>query len=192
MSPITIGVLAVSLSIDALVASIGKGAAKGARQHPGRGPGLGRVLRTGLIFGVVATLAPLLGWAIGASATAHLARIDHWIAFALLLAVGAHMIFQALSPEEDRPLRASGPWTTLLTALGTSVDAVAVGISLAFLDEKILAIAAAIGAATMVMASAGLVAGRLIGQRFGTIAEVSGGAVLIVMGVGIVFRHMFG
>ena len=183
MSPISIGVLAVSMSIDAFVAALGRGAS-------GPRPSFGQVLRTGAIFGAVEMLAPLIGWAAGLAASRHLAAVDHWIAFALLGAVGAHMIFQALSRDAGAPRRAAGLWATVVTALATSLDAMAVGVSLAFLEVNIIVIAAAIGAATLVMSSTGLLAGRLLGARFGRGAEILGGLALFALGALIVTEHL--
>ncbi|MFC3181906.1 manganese efflux pump MntP [Cypionkella sinensis] len=182
MSPISIGVLAVSMSVDAFIASLGKGAAT-------TRPSFRTALKTGAIFGVVEMITPLIGWAAGVAASQYVQAVDHWIAFALLAAVGAHMLLQALTrkPEE---LRASSLWTTVVTAVGTSLDAMAVGVSLAFLDVNIMVIAVAIGAATMVMSSTGILAGRYLGQRFGRVAEALGGVALFGLGALILFEHL--
>lgn len=182
MSPITIGALAVSMSIDAFLASVGKGTA-------GAPPRLATTLRTGAIFGLVEALTPLLGWAAGVAASRYVAQVDHWIAFALLAGVGVHMILQAWTRpgEEARP--ASG-WATLITAIGTSVDAMAVGVSLAFVPVNILVVALAIGATTTLMSATGLLLGRYIGARFGRIAETLGGLALCTMGALILHQHL--
>ena len=182
MSPLSIGVLAVSMSIDAFVAAVGRGTAAPR-------PTLATTLRTGLIFGSVEALTPLIGWAAGMAASSHVAAVDHWIAFVLLAGVGVHMALQAWTRAEDRP-RATTLWSTALTALGTSIDAMAVGVSLAMLQVDILLIALAIGATTMVMSSAGLMLGRFIGARFGRIAETLGGAALCGIGTLILWQHL--
>lgn len=184
MSPITIGVLAVSMSVDAFIAALGKGAA-------GAPPRLLEILRTGAIFGAVEMITPLIGWALGMAASQYIEAVDHWIAFVLLAGVGLHMILQATRPANDGT--PPGPVTlrmTLATAIGTSIDAMAVGVSLAFLEADILVIALAIGFATMVMSSTGLLAGRLLGRRFGRIAELLGGLALIGLGGMILFEHL--
>ncbi|WP_010137286.1 manganese efflux pump MntP [Oceanicola sp. S124] len=182
MSPIAIGALAVSMSIDAFLASVGKGTAAAP-------PRLATTLRTGAIFGLVEAITPLLGWAAGVAASRYVARVDHWIAFALLAGVGLHMILQARSRETGTP-RPSTLWATLITAVGTSIDAMAVGVSLAFLPVNILVVAMVIGATTMVMSTAGLLLGRYIGARFGRIAETLGGAALCIMGALILYQHL--
>lgn len=183
MTPVSIGVLAVSMSIDAFIATLGKGAA-------GPRPTLGRALRTGMIFGVVEALTPLLGWAMGMAASQYVEAVDHWIAFTLLAGVGIHMALQAASRRPEEPTGPVSFWTLLVTAFGTSIDAMAVGVSLAFLDVNILVIALAIGVSTMLVSSTGLLAGRFLGQRFGRMAEVFGGVALIGLGSMILYQHL--
>jgi len=183
MLPISIGVLAVSLSVDAFIASLGKGATAPR-------PSLGTVLRTGAIFGVIEALTPLVGWAAGMAASQAIVAIDHWIAFALLGAVGLHMILQAWRAGDAAPGRPATLAATVITALGTSIDAMAVGVSLAFLQVNILVIALAIGVATMVMSSTGVLAGRWLGRRFGRWAETLGGIALFGLGAMILVEHL--
>ena len=183
MTPITIGILAVSMSVDAFVACLGKGAAQ-------RPVGLGPALRTGAIFGAVEAITPLIGWGAGVAANRYVEAVDHWIAFALLSAVGLHMLFQALSRDSEAAPAPSSLWRTLLTAVGTSIDAMAVGVSLAFLQVNILVIAIIIGLTTMTLSTSGLLAGRLLGRRFGRIAEMLGGVALIGLGGSILLRHL--
>lgn len=184
MSPISIGVIAISMSVDAFIASLGRGA-----QH-GR-PNFGLALRTGLLFGVVEALTPLIGWAMGVVAAQYIQQIDHWVAFALLVGVGGRMVLQAMRAPEDAP-PAPGGWALLATAVGTSIDAMAVGVSLAFLEVNILLIALAIGLATTVMSAAGILAGRLVGLRFGRWAEGLGGVALAGLGLMILVDHLTG
>lgn len=183
MSPFSIGVLAVSMSVDAFIASLGKGAAV-------RRPSFGRALKTGAIFGVVEAITPLLGWAMGMAASQYVEAVDHWIAFALLAGVGLHMAWQALRPKTEEATGPDSNWTTVATAVGTSIDAMAVGVSLAFLDVNIFVIALAIGFTTMVMSSTGILAGRFLGRRFGQTIEVIGGLALIGLGSLILFEHL--
>ncbi|WP_273687612.1 manganese efflux pump MntP family protein [Ketogulonicigenium vulgare] len=183
MTPVAVGVLAVSMSVDAFVASVGKGA--GAQRVK-----FGTALRTGLIFGVVEMITPLIGWALGIAASQYIDAVDHWVAFALLAAVGAHMMWQALQHQPDAPRGDTTLWATVLTAIGTSIDAMAIGVSLAFLEVNILLIALAIGTATMLMSTGGMLAGRLLGQRFGRVAEALGGIALIGLGSLILFEHL--
>ena len=182
MSPISIGVIAVSMSVDAFIASLGRGA-----QH--RRPGFGLALRTGLLFGVIEALTPLIGWAMGVVASQYVQQVDHWIAFGLLAAVGGRMLMQALRAQEESAPPPGG-WALIATAVGTSIDAMAVGVSLACLEVNIVIIALAIGLATTVMSAAGILAGRLVGLRFGRWAEGLGGVALAGLGLMILVDHL--
>jgi manganese efflux pump family protein len=112
-------------------------------------------MRTGFVFGLVETITPLVGWVAGVAASRYVAAVDHWIAFLLLAFVGGRMIFHVFWRSPEKPaLEHNGSLLMLLaTALGTSIDAMAVGVSLAFRDANILVIALAIGAATFVMST---------------------------------------
>lgn len=184
MSPLAIAVIAFGMSIDALIVSVGRGAA--------RTPQFGEAVRTGAVFGLVEASTPLLGWLAGMAAARYVAAVDHWIAFALLAAVGGHMVFQALqnAEAEAEDCRKSSLLGLIVTAIGTSIDAMAVGVSLALLDVQIVAIAAAIGATTFVMSTGGLLFGSLLGRRFGRWAAGAGGLALIALGVGILAEHL--
>lgn len=183
MSPISIGVLAVSMSLDAFIASLGKGAAS-------RRPSLGYAVRTGMIFGAIEMLTPLLGWALGMAASRYVAAVDHWIAFVLLAGVGLRMTVQAIGRRAEEAAAPASLGATVVTAIGTSIDAMAVGVSLAFLRVNIVVIAIAIGLATMLMSSTGILAGRFLGVRFGRAAEALGGVALISLGGLILFEHL--
>jgi manganese efflux pump family protein len=185
MSPISITVLAIGMSIDALLASIGRGASL-------RRPRLREAMRTGFVFGLVETITPLVGWVAGVAASRYVAAVDHWIAFGLLAFVGGRMILHGFWRSPEKPaLEHNGSLLVLLaTALGTSIDAMAVGVSLAFLDVNILVIALAIGAATFIMSTGGMLAGRLIGMRFGRWAEIIGGVALFGLGLSILVDHL--
>ncbi|MGB0660012.1 MAG: manganese efflux pump MntP family protein [Mangrovicoccus sp.] len=182
MSPLSIGVIAVSLSLDAFIVALGKGAAA-------REPSLSFSLRTGLIFGITEALSPLIGWAAGLAASQYIAAVDHWIAFALLSGVGLRMIILAWEGNTEA-VRKMSFWALLIAAIGTSVDAMAVGVSLAFLNVNILVTALVIGATTMIMSSTGMFLGRLVGARFGRYAEALGGLALLILGSSILWEHL--
>ncbi len=185
MSPISIGILAVSMSVDAFIAALGRGAQS-------RRPDFGHAIRTGAIFGAVEAITPLIGWAMGVAASRYVQEVDHWIAFGLLGAVGVHMMLQAVKPQDEEQVRGSSVWAVVATAIGTSIDAMAVGVSLAFLQVNIVVIALAIGLATTVMSSTGLLAGRYLGRRFGRVIEMVGGIALVALGTGILYEHLSG
>ncbi len=185
MSPVSIAVLAIGMSVDALIAALGRGAS------PVR-PTLSQAFRTGLVFGVVEMLTPLIGWALGVAASQYIQAVDHWVAFVLLAAVGGRMTIHALSRQDTTQEDISNPsaFGLLATAVGTSLDAMAVGVSLAFLNVNIVVIAVAIGLATMVMSTGGVLAGRYLGARFGKYAEIVGGIALVGLGTKILFEHL--
>lgn len=185
MSPFSIFILAVSMSMDAFAVSVGRGAAIGR-------PRFRETIRTGVVFGVIEAITPVIGWSAGVAAAQFVTAVDHWIAFGLLAAVGTHMLVAALRPKaEAADSRAKASFTVLLaTAIGTSLDAMAVGVSLAFLEVNIVVIAVAIGLATFVMASGGMLLGRLIGERFGRVAEAVAGVALVALGASILYEHL--
>lgn len=188
MSPATIAMLSLSMSADAFAASLAKGAALDR-------PRLAEVLRTGLVFGIVEAVTPVLGWIAGFAASAYIAAVDHWIAFGLLAAIGGRMVMEAMRPAERRAEvgrpRRHGLGVLVATAIGTSLDAMAVGVSLAVLDINITVVAGAIGLATFAMATAGMLVGRYVGGRVGRWAEGLGGVCLVLIGSGILVEHLF-
>lgn len=183
MAPMTIGLLALSMSVDAFAASIGRGAAS-ARQ------GLIAIVATGALFGLIEAMTPLIGWTMGMVASRYVQAFDHWIAFSLLALVGTRMVINAFGPQKAEAATANTRLALVATAIGTSLDAMAVGASLALLDVNILIIAAAIGAATMAMTMIGLCIGGLLGRRFGRSIEILGGLVLVGIGSTILFEHL--
>ncbi|GAB7527662.1 manganese efflux pump MntP [Pseudomonas sp. 3A(2025)] len=185
MNPISLVFLALAMSTDAFAAAIGKGSAL----HK---PRLSEALRTGLIFGVIEGITPLVGWAIGQAATAWVADWDHWIAFTLLIVLGLHMIYNGVK-EDDEEEEKTGKhsfFVLAVTAFATSIDALAVGVGLAFVDVNILVAAAAIGLATMIMVTIGVMLGRVLGTMVGKRAEIIGGVVLMIVGATILFEHL--
>ncbi len=173
------------MSTDAFAAAVGKGASL----HKPRFPD---ALRTGLIFGVIEAITPVVGWFIGQAAAGYVQEWDHWIAFTLLLLLGGHMIYAGLRPEadeeEEKP-KSHSFWLLAATAFATSIDALAVGVGLAFVDVNIWVAALAIGLATMTMVTIGVMLGRLIGTAIGHKAEILGGLVLIGVGAAILYEH---
>jgi len=191
MSPVAILLLSASMSVDAFAVAVGRGATI-AR------PRLAEAFRTALVFGIVETITPFAGWLAGLVANDWVASYDHWIAFGLLAGVGLHMIHGALRADgSDAPRQNAGASLLVLlaTAFGTSLDALAVGLSLALIDldlAGILAVSAGVGITTFCFALAGMYLGGIIGQRFGRIAEVAAGLVLCAIGGTILFEHLAG
>ncbi|MHC8320929.1 manganese efflux pump MntP [Pseudomonas sp. GB2N2] len=184
MNPIPLIFLALAMSTDAFAAAIGKGASL----HK---PRFVEALRTGLIFGVIEAITPLIGWGIGQVATQYVERWDHWIAFTLLLVLGLHMIHNGIKheAEEEKPDQHSF-FILAVTAFATSIDALAVGVGLAFVNVNILVAAAAIGLATTVMVTVGVMLGRVLGTAVGKRAEIIGGVVLMLVGSTILYEHL--
>lgn len=180
--------LAFGMSMDAFAASIGKGATL----HK---PKFSEALRTGLIFGAIETLTPLVGWGLGMLASQFVLEWNHWIAFVLLVFLGGRMViegFRGNSDEDDEPQHRHGFWLLVTTAIATSLDAMAVGVGLAFLQVNIIATALAIGCATLIMSTLGMMVGRFIGPLLGKRAEILGGIVLIGIGAQILWAHFAG
>ena len=189
MTPLAIAVLSLSMSADAFAAAIGRGA-----KHR---PTLPQALRSGLVFGVIEAITPLIGFALGVAAAAFVEAVDHWIAFGLLGAVGGKMIWEALKPEDEaeeeaetRKAVSRGLVALVATAVGTSIDAGAVGVGLALLGENIWLIAACIGFTTFSLATLGLLIGKAAGTQLGKIVELIGGVALIALGLKILLEHL--
>ncbi|WP_242111979.1 manganese efflux pump MntP family protein [Luteimonas aquatica] len=187
MNPISILLLGLAMSTDAFAAALAKGAAM-------TRPRIADALRTGLIFGVVEAITPFVGWLLGSAASRLIEQWDHWIAFGLLAVLGLHMIYKATlgqdaegAPADQAPAKLL---TLALAGLATSIDAMAVGVGLAFVEVNILAVSAVIGLCTFVMVSIGVMAGRALGTLIGRRAEIVGGAILIAIGVAILYEHL--
>ena len=180
--------LAFGMSMDAFAASIGKGATL----HK---PKFSEAVRTGLIFGAIETLTPLVGWGLGMLASQFVLEWNHWIAFILLVFLGGRMIVEGFRGDSDEACEAPhrhGFWLLVTTAFATSLDAMAVGVGLAFLQVSIVTTALAIGCATFIMSTLGMMVGRFIGPLLGKRAEILGGIVLIGIGSEILWSHFAG
>lgn len=184
MSPISISVLAISMSMDAFAASIGRAAGRSERVR------FTEALRTGAVFGIIETVTPLIGWTVGVAASGLVQAVDHWIAFILLACVGAHMIHAGLfKTAAEKPANVSLA-ALMATAVGTSLDAMAVGVSLAMLDVNIIVVAIAVGLATFILSAGGTLIGRLVGARLGQFAEIAAGIALFGIGLKILIEHL--
>ncbi|WP_300759141.1 manganese efflux pump MntP [Janthinobacterium sp.] len=177
--------LSLAMSTDAFAAAVGKGAAL----HK---PRWSEALRTGLIFGVIEAITPVIGWALGRVAAPYVEAWDHWIAFGLLAIIGLLMIRNALAtPDADEaPAQKHSFWVLAATGFATSIDAMVVGAGLALLGANIVVTAAAIGFSTFVMVTLGVMLGRVLGTVAGRRAELVGGAILIIIGCVILYEHI--
>lgn len=182
MSVLNLIVVAVGVSADAFAVSLTQGVRVRRGVHR-------RALVLALAFGLAQAVMPLVGWLLGSQLAAFIAPVDHWVAFGLLLLIGAKMLGEAFRGGEDEA-RGGLRWRELLgLALATSVDALAVGLSFAFLDVPILPAVALVGVVTSVLTYAGVLLGHRAGTRFQTPAEIVGGLVLIGIGVKILLEH---
>ncbi|MDO4642016.1 MAG: manganese efflux pump MntP [Neisseria sp.] len=187
MSAYAIIILAFAMSMDAFAASVVKGAVINQ-------PSPKEVLKIALLFGIVETITPLIGWVGGSVAQQFIADWDHWVAFTLLL-LGCKMIHEGITHNNDdetqQECKKKNSYLLLLTtAIATSIDSMIVGVGLAFLDVNITVTAIAIGAATTLMSAIGVVLGRFLGAAVGKRAEIFGGIVLIIIGSSILVEHL--
>ena len=186
MSFITLVFLALAMSTDAFAAAVGKGATL-------KAPRFINALKMGLIFGVIEGITPIIGWLIGSAGASYIEAWDHWLAFGFLVALGAHLIYESFDNDEQTlevKEANKGLLKIVITAIGTSIDALTVGIGLAFLDVNIALAALMIGIATFTMVTIGSLLGQRIGQLIGKKAEALGGVVLIVIGCWILYSHL--
>ena len=193
MDIISLLAISVALSMDAFSVSICKGLAT--KQFSFK-----TALLCGLWFGGFQALMPLIGYFLGAQFEHLITAFDHWIAFGLLLVIGVNMIREALSEEESTDngqqttvecaSNCTGFKTMLMMAIATSIDALAVGVSFAFLKVNIWFSVLVIGITTFLFSFAGVRIGNIFGSRYSKIAEITGGVILIILGVKILLEHL--
>lgn len=176
----------VSLSMDAFAVSICKGLGMPKIRWT-------QALIIALFFGFFQAAMPVIGWFLGSSLAALIEPIDHWIAFALLVFVGAKMLWDAF--HDDGDCKECGPENLdlrelFMLAIATSIDALAVGISLALLNVNIALAALVIGLTTFLLSLVGVVVGHKFGARFNRTATILGGVVLILIGLRILLEHL--
>lgn len=185
---LTILLIAVSLALDAFAVAVSCGISV-------PGFGLRQALRVGLWFGLFQCAMPLMGWLLGAGVSGYIRAVDHWVAFALLAFIGGRMAAGALEKScEAAETVPVGRLTTRrlgLLALATSIDALAVGVSMAFMEDVDIRVAAVvIGAVAFGLSVCGGLLGRRLGRLFQRRAELAGGLALIGIGVHILWEHL--
>ncbi len=186
MSLLELFLLAVGLSMDAFAVSVCKGLSVD-RIRPRH------ALICGAYFGVFQALMPTLGYLLGVRFQGLIERVDHWIAFVLLVLIGVNMLREAFGKEEAQNVDASfGFRTMLMLAIATSIDALAVGVTFAFLQVRIVPAVCFIGATTFVISAVGVKIGNLFGLRWRKPAEIVGGLILIGIGIKILIEHLLG
>ncbi|WP_352399952.1 manganese efflux pump MntP family protein [Anaerotignum sp.] len=183
---ITILLIAVSLAMDAFAVSISNGVSV-------RGFGKKDAIRQAAFFGGFQFLMPVIGWVLGSSVKTYIEAVDHWIAFILLLIIGGNMIRESLKGDDDAG-KAGGSLTNKMLffqAVATSIDALAVGISFAILDVNIIQAGVIIGIVSFTVSCLGAWAGKYLGDRLQSKAEILGGIVLILIGTKILLEHIY-
>ena len=183
MSLFTLFVTAVGLSMDAFAVSVCKGLAM-KKLSPKK------AFIIGLWFGSFQALMPGIGYLLGTRFEKYVTTFDHWIAFVLLGLIGFNMIREALTGEEEQTDDSTDAKTMFLLAVATSIDALAVGITYAFLQVQILPAITFIGAVTFSLSVAGVKIGNLFGLKYKSRAEIAGGVILILMGTKILLEHL--
>jgi putative Mn2+ efflux pump MntP len=182
---ITILLIAVGLAMDAFAVSIASGMTIKESRHKS-------AILTATAFGGFQMLMPVIGYLAGLSFESIIINIDHWVAFGLLSFIGAKMLYDGIKKEETK----QGPTslklkTLLILAIATSIDALMVGLSFAFLQTSIFTPIVAIGVVTFGLSLVGFYFGCGLGQRFGHRVKIVGGVVLILIGLRILFEHLF-
>lgn len=177
-------VLAIGLSMDALAVSICKGLALPRA-------GWKECCIAGLWFGAFQALMPLLGYVLGGRFSGYIERFDHWIAFVLLAFIGLNMIRESREEaEEEKPYTGINFKELFILAVATSIDALAVGVTFAFLQVNIVPAIAIIGCTTFVISLAGVYVGNVFGARYKSRAELTGGVILVLIGLKILLEHL--
>ena len=183
MSLIELFLLAVGLSMDAFAVSVCKGLSMQTMR-------LKHAFVIGLYFGGFQALMPWLGYLLGIRFQGAIKTYDHWIAFILLGIIGFNMVKESLEQDTESCDASVDVRTMLLLAIATSIDALAVGVTFAFLQVSILPAVCFIGATTFILSCIGIRIGHVFGLKYKSRAELFGGAVLILMGIKILLEHL--
>ena len=177
-------VIAVGLSMDAFAVSICKGLATGKVR-------LRHAVTAGVYFGGFQALMPLIGYLLGVRFQSMITAFDHWIAFVLLAFIGLNMIRESREEaEEEKPYTGINFKELFILAVATSIDALAVGVTFAFLQVNIVPAIASIGCTTFVISLAGVYVGNVFGARYKSRAELTGGVILVLIGLKILLEHL--
>ena len=183
MSTLTLFILAVGLSMDAFAVAVCKGLAMNRITAK-------KAITVGLWFGIFQALMPLIGFLLGYGFQDKITAVDHWIAFILLALIGANMIRESLSHEEEKADDSLSFKTMFILAVATSIDALAVGITFAFLTVNIWRAITFIGITTFIISVIGVKIGNIFGTKYQNKAEFVGGAILILLGLKILLEHL--
>lgn len=183
MTLTTLFILAVGLSMDAFAVSVCKGLAL-------KKITIKNAALVGLWFGGFQALMPGIGYFLGVQFQSKIEALDHWIAFVLLTLIGANMIKESFSKEESAANDSLSVKSMLVLAIATSIDALAVGITLAFLNVQIIPAVSFIGIITFILSVIGIKIGNIFGTKYKSHAELAGGVILILLGLKILLEHL--
>ena len=188
MTILELFILAVGLSMDAFAVAVCKGLAIGRIQGK-------HVVIVGLWFGGFQALMPLIGYLLGSSFAEYIAAVDHWIAMILLCLIGGNMIRESQDRDPEHVNPSLGVKTMFIMAVATSIDALAVGVTFAFLEVRILPAVilpavSFIGVITFLLSALGVKIGSIFGTKYKSKAELLGGIILILLGIKILLEHL--
>ena len=184
MTSLDILIIALALAMDAFAVSLAAAAAGFAGNHRA-------TFRLSFHFGLFQAMMPVLGWSLGLSVEPYISRSDHWIAFLLLSLVAGRMISAGLHPEStSRGGDPSRGWTLVMLSTATSIDALAIGLTLAALKVSVIYPAVIIGLITCAMCILAITFGRRVGPRLGDRAQIAGGLTLFLVGVHVLVSHL--
>lgn len=147
-------------------------------------------IKSGIYFGVFQGIMPFLGWGLGIKFTKYIQSIDHWIAFILLTLIGLKMIIDAVKSKEETEIKEYSNNTFLILAIATSIDALAIGVTFAFLNINIVSAVFTIGVTTFILSVSAVYIGRFIGNIIRNKAGVLGGFILFIIGLKILLEHI--
>jgi len=183
MSIPTIILIALGLAMDAFAVSVSSG-------FTARSLKLRHAMRIALFFGGFQAIMPIIGWLAGSRLRGFITGVDHWIAFGLLFAIGVKMIYESRKIGKEKTADPLNLYILFLLAVATSIDALAVGISLSFIDVAIITPSVIIGIVTFVLSFIGVYTGKKFGHFFESRLEVAGGIILIAIGTKILVEHL--
>ena len=184
MDIITVIAIAFGLAMDAFAVSITSGITIKRLK-------INHALKIALFFGLFQAIMPLVGWLAGLSLRGFIAEIDHWIAFGLLSFIGCKMIYESIAVQsKEKQINPLNIYVLLMLSVATSIDALAVGVSFAFLKISIVTPAIVIGTITFILSFFGVFIGNRIGHFFENKIEIAGGLILIGIGVKILLEHL--
>ena len=184
MSILEVVLIGIGLAMDAFAVSVCKGLSMNKFKAD-------KVIIIGLYFGIFQAVMPLIGYLLGSTFQEFISSIDHWIAFVLLAFIGFNMIKESLSKKEDKMDDSVDIKTMVVLAIATSIDALAVGITFAFLEVNIIMSMIVIGLITFLLCIIGVIIGNKYGSKFEDKAQIISGVVLIIIGLKILIEHLF-